>query len=549
VNKAEVIAACRLSREFFFENFYMIPVVGGSMKFKMRDYQRHIANEITDDSQIIGLKARQIGWTTIGVAVALYDVLFNDAHPWLFVSRTEDAAQKMLDKAKFAYQRLPGWMRNMLPALETSTQTAMIFANGSRIESVPATPGTGRGDAAWGVLMDECAFMEYAEEIWGAIEPLAYGPVMLFSTANGMGNFFHDIWLDSQREDSVWTGIFYPWSVVPTRNKDWYDHTKLSYRGREWFFYQEYPSTAQEAFAKSGRVAFPYDLLLDVFWEIEPHARYEWVIGQGAKELAHDEYGQIEVTLWKEPRVIRDDTGRPVWKPNYVVGADVAEGLDHGDLTYVTVWDANTGEQVASSKSSIPVSYLDDMLVWLAREYYDALIIVERNNAGILPLDRLYRDHWWPRLYRMDSFAQIHVSDRTPRYGWRTDKATKPKMVNDFHRAITEQAILLHDPDFLIEAQTFVADGKGSYGATEGNHDDVIMGSLVAYQGVMDSTKYPIRWTDDQLSPPTHDEVDALIYADHSLKAEDILEQPLGKREEPIKIKKTITMTPANMGL
>jgi hypothetical protein len=245
--------------------------------------------------------------------------------------------------------------------------------------------------------MDECAFMEYAEDIWGAIEPMVYGPAMLFSTANGMGNFFHDIWLDSQQSDSVWNGIFYPWSVVPLRDQDWYDHTKMSYRGRDWLFYQEYPSSPEEAFAKSGRVAFPYDLVVDCYHEIEPYARYEWIIGQGPELMADDQVGQIEIIQWKPPRVIRDDAGRPKWVPSYVVGADVAEGLEHGDFTYVTVWDANTHEQVVSSKSSIPVSYLDDLLVWLAEEYMTALLVVERNNAGILPLDRLYRDHWYPR--------------------------------------------------------------------------------------------------------------------------------------------------------
>lgn len=551
MNHAELLIACRESKEFFFENFYYIPVVGkGPQLFKLRDYQRHITNEIDVQPLIIGLKARQIGWTTIGVATALHDILFHQEHPWLMVSRTEDAAQKMVEKAKYAYFRLPPWMRNMLPKLESQTQSSLIFGNGSRIESVPATGSTGRGDAVWGALLDECAFMEYAEEIWGAVSPLVYGPAMIFSTANGMGNFFHEIWLDAQRPDSVWEGIFYPWWVVPDRTEQWYENEKLSFRGREWLFYQEHAATPEEAFSKSGRVAFPYDDIMYCFQEIEPHARYEWQVGVdgGATELAPGKHGQIEVIQWKPPQVIRDADNRPLWKPNYVVAADVAEGLEHGDLTYVNVWDANTGEQVVTSKSGIPVSYLDELLIWLAVEYFDALIVVERNNAGVLPLDRLYRDHMWHRLYRMDSFAQIHVADRTPRYGWRTDRATKPKMVNDFAYALAEGAVLLHDPDFVIEAQTFVADGRGSYGATAGNHDDVIMGSLVGYQGVLDSAKYPIYWDDDVIQPPTHDDIDAIIYADKRDKNEDILDLPIGRHEETVKSVKTVTFTPANFG-
>ncbi|KKK71093.1 hypothetical protein LCGC14_2917420, partial [marine sediment metagenome] len=219
----------------------------------------------------------------------------------------------------------------------------------------------------------------------------------------------------------------------------------------------------------------------------------------------------------------------------------------HGDFSYVTVFDANTGEQMASCKSGIPVSYLDELILWLAEEYWKALVIVERNNAGILPLDRLYRDHWYPRLYRMDTFARFRTSDRTPQYGWRTDRSTKPKMVNDFVFALTELAVLLHDPDFIQEARTFVADGKGSYSATSNNHDDVIMGTLVAYQGVLDSHGYVNLWEDLTIQAPTHDDMDAIWYNFHKEDASDVLEQPLGQREKEERVVKTVAFTEANM--
>jgi len=389
--------------------------------------------------------------------------------------------------------------------------------------------------------------MEYAEEIWGAVEPLVYGPAMLFSTANGMGNFFHEIWLDSQRSDSVWHGIFFPWDVVDTRNQAWYDHTRLSFRGRDWLFYQEYPSSPEEAFAKSGRVAFVSDLVSACFEEIEPSRILSWVINGEPVEVDSVDMADIPVVIWKEPEVIRDEeTKRAKWKPNYVVAADVAEGLEHGDWTYVTVLDVNTGEQMASCKSAIPVSYLDDLLVHLGYFYHTALIAVERNNAGILPLDRLYRDHWYPRIYRMDKFGEMAVGDRTPRYGWRTDAATKPKMVNDFVYALNEQDVLLHDPDFILESQTFVANGKGGYEATANNHDDVIMGTLVGWQGIQDSYKYEILWEDTTILPPTHDDLDAIWFSkDDGNSNADILERSLGQRVVA-KPKKSVIFTPAN---
>ena len=550
MNKTEIFAACRLSKQFFAENYYKIPVVdGGPQLFEMRYYQTEISNMIETESLIIGLKARQIGWTTIGVFNALYDVLFNEEHPWLFVSRTEDAAQKMLNKAVYAYKRFPKWMKDALPKVEHETQNALVFDNGSRIESVPATGSTGRGDSVYGALLDECGFMEYAEDIWGAVEPLVYGPAMLFSTANGMGNFFHEIWLDSQRDDSVWKGIFFPWHVVKTRDDAWYNHTKMSFRGREWLFFQEYPSTPEEAFAKSGRVAFTLESIKTCYEEINPVARYAWTIGVDEAILLEDgANADIEINVWKAPDVQRDDHRRPIFRPNYVVGCDVAEGLEHGDFTYITVIDANTREQVLSCKSAVPISYLDGLLNWIGKYYMNALMVVEHNNAGILPLDRLNRDRWYPRLYRQDFYAQVGGAARTPRYGWGTDKGSKPKMIHDFVYALTEQGIILHDPEFIIEAQTFVADGRGSYGATRNNHDDVIMGTLIAWQGVLDSPNYPIIWDDPENLPVSHDDFDAFAFNSDIESAAQLLDAPLGQTR-PEKIKKTLIFTDENLGI
>lgn len=544
------IVASQLSREFFFENYYHIPVVGkGAELFKLRDYQKDVCDNIDAHYLNIGLKARQIGWTTIGVAYAFHDALFNSHRPWMFVSRTEDAAQKMLTKAVYAYNRLPKWMKDRLPKVTVQTQSKLEFDNGSYIESVPATSSTGRGDAVYGVLMDECAFMEYAEGIWGAVEPLCYGKAMLFSTANGMGNFFHEIWLDSTRDDSAWNGIFFPWSVVETRDPAWYEGTKRSFRGREWLFYQEYPSSPEEAFAKSGRVAFQAEDVQACYEEMEPALRLEWVIGGTPRELKYNEFGQIELTIWKEPTVERDEKDVLLRKPNYVVSADVAEGLEHGDFTYVTVFNCNARddgriEQVAACKSSIPVAYLDEFLEWLGYYYHRALIVVERNNAGIMPLEKLGNDRWYPRLYRMNTFAEVpSSSDRTPRYGWRTDRSSKPKMVNDFVLALGERDVVLHDQDFVVEAQTFVADGKGSYAATSNNHDDVVIGTLIGWQGVMDSPKYPIQYRDSKVKPLTHDDVDAILFRKKGSGSP--FDRPIGRDVQPER-KKSIYFVKGN---
>ena len=534
---------CANSPTYFFKNYYFIPVVGkGPRKFDLYSYQDTILDTLVEQNMVISLKARQIGMTTISVAYALWQAIFHQDSPWLFVSRNEGAATKMLNRGMYAYNRLPAWMKKRIGVPKTLTQTFLVLPNGSSIESVPATASTGRGDSVYGAILDEVAFMDYAESIWGAVEPLVYGKVLLVSTANGMGNFFHETWLDSQEPGSPWEGIFYPWNVRETRDQSWYEQKRLSYRGREWQFFQEYPSNPEEAFAKSGRVAFPTDLMAEQPL-IEPVARFEYILESGFEDVELGADVDVPVDVWVRPEVWRDEMDVVVQKPNYVIGVDVAEGLEHGDWSYVCVFDANTGEQCASSKSHIPVEYLAGLVEELGYYYHTALVIVERNNAGLVPLSQL-QERQYPRLYRHKDIAQRNRTRRR-QYGWHTSRASKPKMVHDFALALKEQEVVLHDRAFQLEAQVFVADGSGGYAATSTNHDDVIMGTLVGWQGVLDHGRFPIVWSDYSAGPVTIEEFLAAGEPQAPARGMDV---PLGRQSIP-KPRQSVVMHRANLGV
>jgi hypothetical protein len=182
--------------------------------------------------------------------------------------------------------------------------------------------------------------------------------------------------------------------------------------------------------------------------------------------------------------------------PNYVVAVDVAEGLPHGDRSSIVVVNANTMEEAATYRGYWEVEELGELVEWIARGYHEALILVERNNHGMLPLDYLRR-HQYPRLYRMASLAAIQINDRTPRFGWITTGGSKPKLVVDLIKAIKDGQFAIHDDRFLQEAQTFISNGKGGYGASPGGWDDHVISHGIAWQGVMEVGQYPITWYDD----------------------------------------------------
>lgn len=507
---------------WFVENFWQVidPQTMRWVKFRLRDYQQDDGRWIveackTERARKLVLKARQIGWTTLALALAFHSAWFHDHHPWLVASQTEDDAKDTLrERVKAPYDLLPLWLRARGPQVIDANMERFSFDNESYILSIPATSRSGRSKVVYGVLLDEFAFTgTEAEGLLGALDPLCYGPMIVFSTAFGMGNPFHSLWIESQKPDAGWDGRFREWSVVPGRDEKWYEREKRKYRGRLWQFYQEYPSNPEEAFSKTGRTALPMDLLRqEQTWE-NPKFKLDLQLVDYAdisvfQESAYftaDETGEYpemgerahELWVYREPEVERDERGRMVRVPNYAISCDVAEGLEHGDRTSIAVIDCNNLEVVATYLGYWPVEDLADLLAWLGEVYHWALLGPERNNHGLVPLDRLRRMQY-PRLYRMDYVGQIVMADRTPRYGWHTNKATKPKLVNDFVKALRDSVLVLRDPRFFSEAQVFVSDGKGGYAASEGNHDDHVMSHLIAWQLAMDSPQYPTIFYEDK---------------------------------------------------
>jgi hypothetical protein len=507
---------CESDPKFFLRHFWNIidPSSFGWTLFNLRDYQVEDADWLHDmmgrkRARGIMVKARQLGVTTLAAAMAFWDVYFHPRHPWLLASQGEsEAIGTLAERIRAPYDQLPIWMRERGPELLDQNSERLTFSNGSSILSIPATSKAGRSKTVFGVIFDEAAFVQDAEGLFAALDPLTYGPMLMVSTAQGMGNFFHQIWVDGQLPDSGWEARFRPWSAVPDRTQKWYETEKRKYRGREAAWFQEYPATPEESFSKTGRAALPVDLMRTEQDWCDPDFKVNLDLGWGEDDwrsyLSEGEEADNELWVWEKPLVERDETTNKLLRPpNYIVSADIAEGLEHGDRTSIVVYNANTMEEAAAYRGHWPIEDLGELLDRIGRWYHTALILPERNNQGILPIDHLRRHHEYPRMYRVGPLASIPRGDRTPRYGWVTNRATKPLIVHEFIKALRNGHIALHDQRLLEEAQTFISDGKGGFAASGSNYDDHVMGHLIGWKGVLEVGQYPIVWEDHGPRPIT----------------------------------------------
>ena len=242
----------------------------GRILFDLRDAQSFALDHWDENRYSLTLKARQIGWTTLVAAHQFWLAFFRPDQNIIDLSRTERESVLLLRKSKYGFQHLPEWMVERGPESLVEHQQKMAFGNGSQITSMPSASDPARGESASLVVVDEWAFLPNPEEAWASIEPVADvgGRIIGLSTANGSGNFFHHLWVGSSTGNNKFEPMFYPWSATEDRDDSWYESKVESML--PWQLAQEYPTTPEEAFVKSGNPVFDLDVLDDMMVRCRP---------------------------------------------------------------------------------------------------------------------------------------------------------------------------------------------------------------------------------------------------------------------------------------
>jgi len=369
--------ACKTWPAYFIDSFcYLLDPDKGRIPFKLYEYQKDVLGKFVLNRFNIILKARQLGISWLVAAYALWMAMFHPGKSVLFISIKDQTASELLDKVKYILDQLPDWMK---PETYKRNETLLWFGCeqpdgkvtglNSIVKSIPTSKEAGRSKSLSLLIMDEAAFIRWADDIYTSAFPtLANGGNAIFlSSANGMGNLFHRLWCEAKAGVNNFETTFLPWSVYPGRDAEWYAQKKKDMR--LWQLNQEFPSTPEESFVQSGRPVFDIQYLKLNASVTEPISD----IG-GLKVFQNPQEGH-----------------------RYAIGADVAEGLASGDYSAAVVLDVDSGEQVAELHGHWPPEIFADKLDKLAREY-EGILGVESNNHGHSVLLKL-RELNTPGLY------------------------------------------------------------------------------------------------------------------------------------------------------
>tara|TARA_R110001592_G_scaffold324611_1_gene604267 strand:- start:274 stop:1857 length:1584 start_codon:yes stop_codon:yes gene_type:complete len=457
---AEEYLRCSQDPVYFMKKYcYIQHPTRGKIKFDLYDFQQELLANFNDNRYSIILKSRQMGISTLTAGYSLWSMVFKEDFNVLVIAIKQETAKNLVTKVRVMHDLLPSWLRT---GTSEDNRLSLRFRNGSHIKAVSSAPDAARSEALSLLVIDEAAFISNIDDIWtSAQQTLATGGrSIMLSTPNGTGNLFHRTWVSAEQNVGEFFPIKLHWTRHPERNQEWRDRQD-SLLGKKM--------AAQECdcdFISSGNTVVGGELL-------------QWYQDNMCEDPLEKRGPDEEYWIWKYPDYSR----------SYMVVADVARG-DASDFSAFHVIDVEKMEQVAEYRNQIGTKEFGNLLVNVATEYNEALLVVENANIGWAALqpaiDRRYRNLYYTYKHEGVHDAATQLSkgydlknreNMTP--GFSTTSRTRPLLISKLDIYFREKACIVKSTRLIEELFVFIWLGHRAE-AQRGYNDDLTMAFSIA---------------------------------------------------------------------
>ena len=284
---------------------------------------------------------------------------------------------------------------------------------------------------------------------------IIYNGFLGHQTPNGVGNWFHRMWVGADKKKNDFKTLSLKWDLHPERDEIWREEQtkQLGVKG-----------SSQECdcnFLSSG--ANVIDLMTLKWYEENP------LMVRDRKEARRGE----ALWIFEEPQ-----QGK-----SYIVTADVARG-DGSDYSTAHIIELETLEQVAEFQDQLGMKEFGDILVALSTEYNDALLIVEYTGIGAAVLqqiiDREYKNTFYSSLdlqiveVHRQLTSKYNAEEKKLKPGFSTTLRTRPIIISKLEAYFREKEVIIHSIRLINELKTFIWD-NGKAQAAENYNDDLVM--------------------------------------------------------------------------
>jgi hypothetical protein len=453
---------------YFMDNFFMIQhPTKGSMVYHPYGYQKRLINTYHNYRFSISLMPRQSGKSTSAAGYLLWYAMFVPDSTILIAAHKYTGAQEIMQRVRYAYENCPDYIK---AGVTTYNKGSLDFENGSRIVSATTTENTGRGMSITLLYLDEFAFVRpsIAREFWTAITPTLStgGKAIITSTPNSDEDQFAFIWKGANKTEDEFGNTTElgvngfrayraSWDEQPGRDQKW----------------------ANEMKAQLGEDRFRREIGCEFIIADETLINPSTLIDlQGIEPITR--MGQVR---WYQ---------KPVKGNIYTVALDPSIGTGN-DPAAIQIFEANSVTQVGEwkhNKTDIPtqiklIAQINKYIVECTGEPNNLYYSVENNSIGEAALVSLNE-------YGENNIPGTFISEPgKKRKGFNTTQKSKLTACAKFKTLIESKKLTINSRSLVSELKAFVAHA-GSYAAKIGDHDDLVMASLLSIRMIQELGSY-----------------------------------------------------------
>ena len=504
---------CAQDPAYFMKKYCMIQhPIRGKIPFELYDFQEKSVREFKDNRFNIILKSRQLGISTLSAGYSLWMMTFHQDKNILVIATKQEVAKNLVTKVRVMHANLPSWLKQRCVE---DNKLNLRYMNGSQIKAVSSGPEAARSEALSLLILDEAAFIDKIDEIWTASQQTLTtgGSCIALSTPNGVGNWFHKTWIEAEEARGMFNPIRLHWSVHPDRDQSWRDEQDTLLGPS---------SAAQEC---------DCDFLTSGTGVIDPI-----ILEKIRKDLCIEpvEKRGIDSNMWVWEQ--------PNYNKDYIVCADVGRG-DSADYSAFHVIELESLTQVAEYKGRVNTKDFGNMLVSVATEYNDALLIVENNNIGWATIQQII-DRDYPNLfYTSKDLQYVDVQHQVTNKHYREEKKmvagfsttskTRPLIISKLEEFFREESVVIRSNRLIDELLTFVYINNRAQAMT-GYNDDLVMSFAIGLW--VRDTALRLRTQGVELTKKTLSRMmdNEGLYTNDDIKRNDSWDWETGKEKESL---------------
>ena len=480
--------------------------------------------------RFIILKARQLGMTTLAMAIWFHLCVFKDLIRCQVVGHRHEDTRKISEIPLLMNAHLPEPLKERCEARKVRLN--LYWENGSWLElTTQGGEEGGRGAtptavhatelSSWDILRVKSEAEKVLQGYFTPVNLVAGTYLGCESTAGMAAGSMYDRFIDAHTgPPGLWRSFFFSWQGVPKyalksteeqhemdalmklHHKKGHDVAakkladKLGY-SQLWFeraiqydllvgevlwamakvremksdlrrFDQEFPLAWQDAFVAGGRPVFDQSII------------GAWDRTEMPETVLMGSHLEQKGSVVKLHPVGSDWT---VYIPprdhhEYVVGVDCASGVKDGDHAVAVVFDRHTREIVAQMYAKLPPDQTADQAVLAAKWYNSAYLIPEINNHGYACVNRIL-ELGYPMHRRHPNRELSPATPWSEAFGFMTTRSTRQMIIDILSQAVREDSITTWSKELITEMRTFVYDQRGRADHMSGRHSDAIFATCL----------------------------------------------------------------------